>query len=396
MVLKTNLLLFFVLRTFTTPIEESRAVLPEYVRGINAVLSKNTTRRVEFGGINYTNEILDSEWHFPQDTKADDYTITVLIKEDSQTGGGAAIRRDGGGLVWLKTPRLIKPDDSEAYWQQIFVLLHELGHVWGCGLSEFYSLVNVRDTTGVEPIRNIDGRVVYPFWPNKHKNYFWDKRMDWYFDPMNVSGWGILFFNRDGALRETEFSALNAKIISGNYRISQYPPPLPDLSRVPIVVKDVAGEPINNAKILVFGLSTGNNQYSYEIFRSTENPGAVFFPWRRGMTNSSDIIPGENLRIIKVFKEGYEPFVEWLSLFDAQEAALFGRWFGVEARMAPGRIPKLEIGGGRLLLHDAVDGQTYILHSSTNLVSWSQKQFRYNILSNWFLLNKDREFFLLQ
>jgi hypothetical protein len=215
-----------------------------------------------------------------------------------------------GGLY---NPDQLTPNEVLDYWTQINNMLHELAHVFGAGIGEYYNLSNIQDKTGAEPLLNINIL--------DQNDPFWSDKPDFMTDPLlknpaqsNIAGQSD---NRENLLNFVEYSELTAAIINNNYRNGT---PTVDLSQINIRVVSEDGSPVESAEIKVWSV-IGSFPYPAQLmvddFSNTD--GKLSFAWG-GMSNPHN--SNDFLRLIKVYKEGYTAPAKYVSIFDADIAKL--------------------------------------------------------------------------
>ena len=185
-------------------------------------------------------------------------------------------------------------------------MLHELAHVFGAGIGEYYTLSNIKDTTGISPLLNID--------LSDSDNVFWKDKSDFRTDPLlqNPVRTTESFSSREALLAFVQFSSLTAAVISGDYRNSE---PTVDLSNMIIDVIDSNGSPIEMANAKIWSI-VGNAPYQSQLIVDTftNDRGQIAFAWG-GSANPHNIY--DLLRLIKVYKDGYIASAKYVSIFDA-------------------------------------------------------------------------------
>jgi len=297
-------------------LEFAKTVLPKYVDDINTILAKNTARRLLFdpetGIILTSSKPQTDSARFPLPTEG--FEIWAHASYTSSTlshGGYAGMDRSGAGvLAGLKWTRLYDPDNLTTnqvkdYAIQVDHMLHEMAHVFGAGMGEYYNLTSITDTTGVEPF--LDIRLSNP------ADGFWSDKPDFRTDPLlNLA----TASTRTEYLATVQYSNLTAFIINGNYRNG-----MPSFENYTIQVEDQTGAPVADANVKVWNVRGGSSNPSellFDVF-SDEN-GQVTLPWGGvGSTHTSSNF----LRLIKVYKDGssiVQP--RYFSVFDADLAMI--------------------------------------------------------------------------
>lgn len=350
----------------------ARTVLPRYVEDMNLVLSKNTNRRLVFDpetGIILTSVKPHSDSAKPP-LPTEDFEIWAHVTYTSNAvsyGGYAGMDRSGAGvLAGLKWTRLYDPDNLETglvtdYTIQLDHMLHELAHVFGAGIGEYYSLTSITDTTAISPL--LDIRLSDP------GDSYWSDKPDFMADPL------LRFTNassRADYLARVQYSTLTAAVINGPYRNG-----IPSLEYYTIQVLDDNGNPVSGANVKVWNVR-GYAPYQSELLFDTfsDENGEVSLPW--GGSGSAHTA-ANFLRLIKVYKDGrsiVKP--RYLSIFEMDSAMLVSQVSSVTLTLSPG-LPEVATfaSAGK---HDG-----WILESSQN----SQKGASLNYESGSFLLGDD-------
>jgi hypothetical protein len=304
----------------------AKAVLPKYVEDMNTILAKNTSRRLVFNpetDILLTNTQPQSDQATPP-LPVENFEIWAYAIHTTygvSYGGYGSIDGSGAGvLAGLKWTKLYDPDEittpSELtdYWTQINNMLHELAHVFGAGIGEYYKLSHIQDGTGVSPILNIN--VLDP------NDSFWSNKPDFMADPLLRNAVQIGFewlSSREALLTFVKFSDLTATLISGDYRNTA---PTVDLQQVTVSIVTDSGAAISNANIKIWSV-IGNAPYQAQLMVDTltDANGQASFAW------GGSINPHNNydfLRLIKVYKDGFIASAKYVSIFDADIVKLIG------------------------------------------------------------------------
>jgi S-layer homology domain len=294
----------------------AKLVLPKYVADMNVILAKNTNRQLAFDpatGIILTNTQPHSN-SAPQPLPVDQFEIwayAVASPYPISYGGYMGVDESGAGvLAGLKWTRLydpdrLKPDEITDYWTQINNMLHELAHVFGAGIGEYYNLSIIKDTTGALPLLDIN--------LSDSGDAFWKDKPDFRADPLlqNPVRTPGSFSSREALLVFVQYSNLTAAVISHDYRNSA---PTVDLSGIIVHVIDSHGLPIEKANVKIWSI-TGNSPYPSKLkFDSlTNDQGQLAFAWGDSPTTHNVY---DFLRLIKVYKDGYVSSAKYVSIFD--------------------------------------------------------------------------------
>jgi hypothetical protein len=175
-----------------------------------------------------------------------------------------SIKDEPGSIVVGPGKEIVTP-----YWYQIFVIVHEFGHICGCGMGEYYSIRNIIDKFG----RNCDAN-----WFNRHPDIL--------YDPMY----------RSSDPTKMQFGIYNSAIInSGKYRAG--------VNSVPICPSD---------RIIVKILNLEIN--STEVY-------------------STNITTTPPYKILYVEKYGYKPLSIVITTFDLEYAYLISEYFTIEVTL---------------------------------------------------------------
>jgi hypothetical protein len=297
----------------------AKSVLPKYIEDMNTILAKNTNRRLVFNS--ETDIILINTQPYsdqaPTPLPVENFEIWAYVVRCINSvsyGGYAGVDVSGAGvLTGLKWTRLYDPDvitpaELTDYWTQINNMLHELAHVFGAGIGEYYKLSSIQDATGVSPFFNIN--VLDPNDP------FWSDKPDFMADPLlrnagRTEGLERLS-SREALLTFVKYSDLTAMLISGNYRNSA---PIIDLQNITVSIVNESGIPINGANIKIWSV-VGDAPYQTQLMVDalTDSNGQATFAW------GGSINPHNNydfLRLVKVYKDGYIATARYISIFDA-------------------------------------------------------------------------------
>lgn len=271
-----------------------------------------------------------------------------------------------GVLAGLKWTRLYDPDVLAAgavadYTIQLDHMLHELAHVYGAGIGEYYNLMSINDTTGLEPLLNI--RFSDP------ADSYWSDKSDFMNDP-------LLRFTpastRTEYLASVQYSRLTAAIISGSYRNG-----MPSFDHYTIQVLDQEGTPVPNANVKVWNVKGSFSNPSELLFDGlSDQNGNVVLPWGGiGPTHSAMNF----LRLIKAYKDGrsiVQP--RYFSIFDADSARLVSQQGEMTLTLKP-EAPRVET------FTSVGNKDGWVLESAAN----SQKGNALNVKASTFLLGND-------
>ena len=298
--------------------------LSQYAEEINNVFAKQTIRRIVFDPdtgitITETKPYSDSYFSLPEQ----DYELWVhAVLSDTpgtKSPGFATADINGAGVVaGMKLDQLYNPSELvdssyelEDYWWHIHVIVHELGHVFGAGISEYYNIATVNDTTEIEPIVDI---VLEP------TNAYWNKRQDYFTDPLLTCIYNNSLVGSPTGLQELRdivaFADVTVSVVNrGPRNWDSSLSTLPNLTESKVEVRDARTMSlISDANVRVW------NGRSYPPYEHEEisvmpdiNEGTYKFYWD---CNNAFNTTG-HLKLIKAFAPDYEAETEWFSVFDA-------------------------------------------------------------------------------
>jgi hypothetical protein len=295
--------------------EYARMVLPGYVSDMNAILEKNTSRRLIFNPetdiiITSTKPHTDSATP-PMPTEGFEIWVHA-VQTDRQTshGGYAGMDISGAGvLAGLKWTRLYNPEQVDGttifdYSIQINNMLHELAHVFGAGIGEYYNLANITDTTDTAPLLNIK--------LNDAEDAFWSDKRDFMFDPLLKVARAN---TRSEYLQTVQYSSLTAAVISSDYRNG-----IPSLDHYTVQVLDANAQPISAANVKVWSV-TNASELLFDVL--TDENGQAVLAWG-GVGDPHNTV--NFLRLIKVYKDGASlTGPKYISIYDADMALLVAK-----------------------------------------------------------------------
>ena len=355
-------------RFFIHPEVAASLTLPElhsrlawYVHDLNTIFSRNTIRRFDFNpavDVIVTDELDSLYGYYPGDLpEGGNYELWAIVKPstyDFSHGGYMSFATNGAGVsagmywheIYDRNALTNAPVDdlyARDYWRQMNAVAHEMAHVFGAGVGEYYSIATVQDMTGVAPVQNIEFHNSDP-----SADPYWSQHPDYWNDP-------LLAWNQDLSLREllekVRFAQVSAAMINAGFRnafpFSRY---LPDLSDTTVwLFSEGPQNPVVNAAVRIWKVSARTDA-AEEIFAgSSDASGKVQFAWN-GSPNNDD-----NLILIKAFPPLGSPQVRWYSVYEAQEQKiLFGRdRLNIYLDLAPDDAPPVlalsEISGGMVL-----------------------------------------------
>lgn len=219
----------------------------------------------------------------------------------------------------------------EDYGRQIQHLIHEIEHIFGAGVGEYYSLLRVADTTGQAPVRGLDY--------TDAADPFWVRHADLLADPLTLVPAAGTYAGLMSRLRLAE---VTAAVINARVRWS-LEATLPDLTQTEVVVsRAFSGPPVAGARVQAWKVHSAP-PYSAEriVDRVTDGRGRVRFAWS-GRFNNYD-----HLMLIKVaHPEATSPVAEWVSIYDAQAAKMLRHEDRLSVPLTLADLPWLKVGLG--------------------------------------------------
>jgi hypothetical protein len=314
--LKIHVIKFYLDPALAPDVEFAKSVLPKYVADMNTILAKNTLRRLVFDP--QTGLILtDKKPHTdsarsPLPTEGFEIWVhAVQTGAPISYGGYAGIDASGAGVLGgLKWTHLYDPDrltlaEVMDYTIQLDHMLHELAHVFGAGMGEYYNLAHINDTTNTAPLLNIN--------LNDPADSFWGDKPDFMTDP-------LLRFTRTSSrpdyLSTVRYSDLTAAILNGGYRNG-----FPSFTQTTLQVLDTKGQPVMGVSVKIWsvlGIAPYTNQLVLD--GTTDEWGKIIFSWGDSMSSHN---AGNFLRLIKVVRnDPAEVQARYVSIFDADIAEL--------------------------------------------------------------------------
>jgi hypothetical protein len=314
--LKAHTIKFYLDPALVPDLGFAKAALSLYVSDMNTILAKNTNRQLVFDpetGIILTSTKPQTDSARPP-LPAEGFEIWAnALWTDRQTsyGGYAGMDISGAGvLAGLNWTRIYNPDqltagDVQDYSFQLNIMLHELAHVFGAGIGEYYSLSYIADTTMSDPLLNIN--------LNTPGDQYWENKPDFMTDPLLRMTYSA---PRAEYLNHVRYSNLTAAVISGNYRNG-----IPSFEHFTVQVLDENEQPVADANVKVWNVQgTAPNASELLSDNLTDENGKIVFAWGGvGSPHNSRNF----LRLIKVYKDG-APFEDpkYISIFDADAALL--------------------------------------------------------------------------
>ena len=314
-------------------VDELKSNMTQYAEDVNSIFARQTIRRMAFDpntGITITDTKPYSDgWYSPSPEQGYELWVHAVLTDVPGISYGGHSRTDmsGAGVAWgLKWDRIYNPSELidgsrelEEYWFQIHAIVHELQHVFGAGLSEYYNLCMVGDTTGVEPIVDIELRP---------PDAYWSKRRDYFPDPLLLFAYEEPLLGSPTTLQElrnaVEFAEVTVAVVNrGPRNWDSMLSTLPDLSAVKVQALDArTGVPISGATVRAWnvnGISYENQEIPVEASATAGTHEFYWDSWNAFNTSG-------HLKLIKVFAPDYKAEAVWFSVFDAvEEKMVHGR-----------------------------------------------------------------------
>lgn len=330
----THPIRFFVDPALVPPNDE--AIIAGHLAGYVEILNqlfKPAQRQFDFDpttGVIVTPDAPESGWCCPGGAPLPEsgFEIWARIRmtdhpEYGSYGGYMTLDESGAGvadgLMWSEVwdPGALEPGSAsmEDFWRQIDHIAHELAHVFGAGISEYYNLAIVDDVTGREPRLDIDFSR-YPDDP------YWGTRGDFIGDPLLANAWdnALLGHPRDipHLVAAARFAPLTCAVIARGLRnAGTRDAALPDLAHVRVVARDAAtGQPLPDARVTVWSVQSAA-PYACEVIAEGQANG-FWFDWG----NAAPFNNADHLRLVKASADGFRPGGAYVSVFDAQAAYL--------------------------------------------------------------------------
>lgn len=291
--------------------------LQGYVDDVNRVFAKNTNRRFAYGGYELGDEL----------PEAADGIVVKTVYHFGDNAGGTECKRGGmrfisnscmadqagRGLGWSKVwPR--SPMDVRSYASQLGDLIHELEHVFGAGIGEYYSFPRFEDRTGVGPDANIPG-------VTDEKNLghdFWAARQDWLTDPLlahhpyGLPGFGT---THESILSHMKLSDAAAAVVDRDKGMTRE-----ELGFHESRLRVTSGGELIRARVMIWNVWPQPQDYTLLVDEDVE--GELTFDW------DAHRAKGEVMLIVKAFPHRSDvarlPSRTWYTLFDAQKQMLVG------------------------------------------------------------------------
>ncbi len=311
----------------------AKAALPKYVSDMNVILGKNTSRGLVFDP--ETDIILTDTQ--PQSDSAvsplptegfEIWAHAVQTTAATSYGGYGSMDMSGAGVLaglhWTRiyNPDALTPDQVLDYCTQISIMLHEMAHMFGAGIGEYYSMTSIQDYTGLSPAADIN---LYDA-----TDAYWIDKPDFMSDPLlRVPAADT----RAEYLSAVRFSGLTAAVLSGDYRNG-----VPSYDQFTVQVLGQSGQAVPGAEVKVWNINTNSpyaSQLLYDV--SADGDGRVTLPWggEGGLHNSANL-----LRLIKVYQNGL-PITEarFVSIFDSDLAQFVDGQASFVVVVRPANLP---------------------------------------------------------
>lgn len=178
---------------------------------LNQCFEKNTNRYFYLGSVKKTDEVPTGGAAY--DLPATKFSIDIYVTNGSYQGfGHSFFKENGDGVITIYLDKREIKDVTRLF---LNVILHEMGHVFGAAIGEYYKSKVLVDLTGVPPQLRVSAIKKDDYWHHP-------KRSDWLKDVMLV-----------GDCDDPTWSPLTALAIRhGLWRFCG--PPVPDLTEIPI------------------------------------------------------------------------------------------------------------------------------------------------------------------
>ena len=302
--------------TPTTAIDLSR-----YVADMNAILSKNTDRRLVFdlstGIIPSLNPPQDDTYGTLPSEGFDIWVHAVYSGLPNYTTGGYIGVNSGGQMV-LAGMRWggIYSQYSADYSKQVWTMLHELAHGFNAGIGEYYSLIYLQDMSAREPLQNIEML--------NGTDPFRLSHSDWIGDPLlwNVSG-----ATRADFLAACRYSELTARVINSTWRtqavtfdsfVVQVGTPETQAAQLAALrPQRVSGVPVRDVPYTVYVYSKDGQLIQQGSTGETGRFTVTNFGWFCHNAN-------HNARLVEVFQGSRFVGQHWVTVYDLDLSKLRG------------------------------------------------------------------------
>jgi hypothetical protein len=313
--------------------EDLQARLSQYAAHLQTIWHRESLRRLTFDPATDISIVSTTPFSGSGFEPLPEYGFELWAYADSANGSiygsyGGFANLDVSGAAgaddmhWTQIydPSTLAPGSTELsdYWKQIDTLTHELEHVFGAGLGEYYSAAGFDDATGIAPLYSVDYFApADPFW-NAHADFWSDPLLRYAWDNYRLGNPNTL----PALLDAVHFSPTSRGIIDGCYRnslTSSTRSTLPDLSQIRISVVDAnSGQPIPSATLRIWNRPNPGPMGGQErTVVATSTPGVFEFNW----TADSSFTPlndWDNGKLLKAFASGYQPKAQWEWIYEAQ------------------------------------------------------------------------------
>ncbi|MGO1071304.1 Ig-like domain-containing protein [Lysobacter sp. CA199] len=325
----------------TTSAEIGRR-LNQYVADLNTVFVRESVRSFVFDPITdlaFVDPAGDARCKAgPVNTVAG--TIEVCIAKSAQNysyGGyaGSVTNPQAGsvrGMNWLNiydplrlsktvvAPSIVASEEDYLV-RQLRTLVHELEHVFGAGMGEYYNLASGTDRSGVPPTQNLA-------LSNRNDRYWWS-RQHWKRDPLLSPIYGYYGPAKDrvAMLEMTRFTAgtkaqLNTDWSQWPYA-STYVMPMTTATEV-WVTDPISNTPVAGAQVTVWQVPQPTAAAAKQVAQgNTDSVGRFVFDWK---CNPSCFNNYSGILLVKATAPQRDPAATWFSIFDAfEQKAAFGQ-----------------------------------------------------------------------
>ncbi len=261
-------------------------ITQEYIDWLNKCFDKNTNRVFEPGRVRQNiKEFPTGGSAYELPSKRFPIDVYIIPFKVLRNEGSSFFEQDGRGVA-LAAGRL----EGKLSLVEKNTVLHEMGHIFGCAIGEFYSIRNIFDLTLVPPDLKVSATAP--------KDDYWSlpQRKNWKHDPM---------LNNP---ENPQFCELNTIVINyGGWRMTG--PPTPDLDHI------IVQSEFPNTKVDIYSF-TKNKQFFLST-TATDSNGQLLMGWHNDHYNALS-----NDQIRKLIFHTKNPVARGISIFDVQEAWL--------------------------------------------------------------------------
>lgn len=325
----------------TTSAEIGRR-LSQYVADINTVFVRESVRSFVFdpvADLAFIDPAADARCKAgPINTVAG--TIEVCIAKSAQNysyGGyaGQVTNPQAGSLKGLNWQNIYDPlqlskavvapsivtSEEDYVLRQLRTLIHELEHVFGAGMGEYYNVASGTDRSGVSPTRNLA-------LTDRNDRYWWS-RQHWKLDPLLTAIYNYYGPAKDraGMLKMTRFNAGTKAHINTDWSqwpyYSAYVMPMTTATEV-WVTDPISNTPVAGAQVTVWQVPQPTSAAAKQVAQgNTDSVGRFVFDWK---CNPNCFNNYTGILLVKATAQQRDPAATWFSIFDAfEQKAVFGQ-----------------------------------------------------------------------